>query len=68
MTMVTLVEYLRKAAARHPNKPMPKYRRLEGLARDGAAWAELQNGRWRVIDEAAADQALGLNTEEKLAA
>jgi hypothetical protein len=67
--MVTLVEYLRKAAARHPDKLMPKYRRLEGLARDGAAWAQLVHGRWHVVDEAAADAALGLTTENtKLAA
>jgi hypothetical protein len=62
MTMTALSQYLRNAADRHPGAKLPRHRKLEELARDGARWAELQpNGRWSVIDEAAADKALGLN-------
>jgi hypothetical protein len=59
--MLTLADYLRGAAIRFPTATLPRHRKLEELCRDGAHWARQQpNFRWLVIDEAAADRALGL--------
>jgi hypothetical protein len=62
-----LTQYLRRAAGRYPGCQLPRSRKLEELGRDGAPWTDkLPNGRWIVVDEAAADLALGLTSASSI--